>query len=394
MARPGGAKRGGGGPKRAPSGGPSRSCVEKLKSLADATRLEVLHLLAEGAKSVSGLQERLRIDQSLLSHHLAVLREAGLVRGRRAGKSVVYRLAEGVAVEGASTGIDLGCCQLHFVKPLARALLLLLSLLFTLPLAACGGDGAATRKLTLSGSSTMAPACAELGKAFTAHHPDVRVEVQAGGSSRGVADAQAGLVDLGMASRALKPEERAAGLFGSTLALDGICLIVHRDNPVTALSADQVVAIYRGAVRRWSDVGGIAAPITVVNKADGRSTLELFLAHFKLQAEAVRADVVIGDNAHGIKTVAGNRAAIGYVSIGSAELELQHGTAIRMVALDGVAASRDAVRAGRFPLQRPLTLVTRGEPAGLAAEFIRFTRSPEGAALLEAQAFVPLLHAE
>ena len=66
------------------------------------------------------------------------------------------------------------------------------------------------------------------------------------------------------------------------------------------------------------------ASITVVNKAEGRSTLEVFLHYFKLKNVDVKAQVVIGDNEQGVKTVAGNRNAIGYVSIGTAEYDATH----------------------------------------------------------------------
>lgn len=368
---------------------PSRGCVAKLKVLADTTRLQALHELVGGSRTVGDLQRALGVDQSLLSHHLAKLRDAALVVAERSGRTIRYRLADGVAAGGSTPGIDLGCCRLSFMEKAARLWIVATAMLGLLALGACGG-GTAQRKLALSGSSTIAPLAAELGKAFERLHPDVRVEVQAGGSSRGVADALSGVVDLGMASRALKPEEVAQGLTGSTIALDGLCMIVHADNPVGELSAAQIVSIYRGEIRDWSAVGGAAGPITVVNKAEGRSTLELFLAHFKLKAEEVRADVVIGDNAQGLKTVAGNARAIGYVSIGSAEVEREHGSPVKLLPLGGVAAGRGTVLDGTFPLQRPLNFVTRGAPVGLAAEFVAFARTPGACALVAAQSFVPL----
>jgi phosphate transport system substrate-binding protein len=370
---------------------PTRACVDKLRALAEPTRLDVLHELAEGPRRVGQLQRRLGIDQSLLSHHLAALRAAKLVATARNGRAIEYRLARGVAAPGPPAGINLGCCQLTFVAA-ARALGLAMSWVLLLPLllslAGCGERATATTKLTFSGSSTVAPLATELGRAFEALHQDVRVEVQAGGSSRGVADAQAGAVDLGMASRALKPDEIAAGLVGSVIAHDGIALIVHRDQPVAELSADQVRAVWRGEVRDWSVLGAPAGPITVVHKSEGRSTLELFLAHFALKPEEAKPDVVIGDNAQGVKTVAGNRGAIGYVSIGTAEFEMAQGVPIRALPLSGVPATRAAVRDGRFPLQRPLTLITRGAPTGLAAKFLEFARSEAGRTIVEQQAFV------
>lgn len=246
------------------------------------------------------------------------------------------------------------------------------------------------RKIVLTGSSTVAPLAVEIGKRFESQHPDVRVDVQTGGSSRGVNNARAGLADIGMASRALKALEDDLSSF--TIALDGIGIIVNRTNPVASLSKRQIIGIYTGAIKNWREVGGRDAFITVVNKAEGRSTLELFLHHFDLQSRAVKPHVIVGDNQQGIKTVAGNPAAIGYVSIGSAEYEANHGTPIKLLPLDGVQASVDNVRNGSFPLSRPLNLVTRTEPIGIVRDFIEFARSAQVADLMEAQYFVPLTH--
>ncbi|MDP1934037.1 MAG: phosphate ABC transporter substrate-binding protein, partial [Nitrosomonas sp.] len=131
------------------------------------------------------------------------------------------------------------------------------------------------------------------------------------------------------------------------------------------------------------------ARITVVNKAEGRSTLELFLQYFQLKNSEIKPHIIIGDNPQGIKTVAGNPHAIGYVSIGAAEYEAERGAPIRLLALDGVDASVANVRNGTFPLSRPLNLITSREPQGLIKRFLEFSRSPQIHDLVEAQYFVP-----
>lgn len=265
-------------------------------------------------------------------------------------------------------------------------ILLALTLFF---LAGCSKD-TSRNKLVLTGSSTIAPLVSEIGKRFEELHPNVRVDVQTGGSSRGIADARQGLADIGMVSRALKPDE--SDLFPHTIARDGVGLIVHKDNPVSALSDAQVDDIYTGKITNWKDVGGKDSTITVVNKAEGRSTLELFLDYFKLKNTDIKAQVVIGDNEQGIKTVAGNPDAIGYVSIGTAEYGASHGVAIKLLPVNGVAASTENVLNGTFPLSRPLNLVTKTEPQGLTKDFIEFARSKEAAGIVKEQYFVPIAH--
>lgn len=249
-------------------------------------------------------------------------------------------------------------------------------------------EGDLRGKLTLTGSSTVAPLVGEIAKRFEAQHPDVRIDVQTGGSSRGIADARRGTADIGMASRALKPEE--SDLTAHTIARDGISIILHCDNPVQSLSDEQVMAIYTGNTTNWSEVGGTRGPITVVNKADGRSTLELFLGHFKLKREDIQADIVIGDNQQGIITVSGDPNAIGYVSIGTATYEASQGTAIKLLPMAGVEPTLASVRNGTFPLSRSLNLVTHGEVSALAEAFIAFASSSEVNDLVEAQFFVPI----
>lgn len=243
-------------------------------------------------------------------------------------------------------------------------------------------------KLVITGSSTVAPVTLEIAKRFEKENPGVRIDVQTGGSSRGLNDARNRLADIGMISRALKDDED--DLTGYLIAMDGIGMIVHQSNTIEKLNDEQIAAIYRGEIENWSELGGEDLQITVVNKAEGRSTLELFLKHFTLKNSEIKADVVIGDNQQGIKTVAGNKGAIGYVSIGAAEFEEQNGTPIRLLAMEGVNASVANVRDGMFPLSRELNLVVKGEPSPLAKKFINYALSEDVHDLIKGQFFVPL----
>lgn len=249
---------------------------------------------------------------------------------------------------------------------------------------------AATDRLVITGSSTLAPLVAEMAKRFEAQNPGIRVDVQSGGSSRGVADARSGLADVGMASRSLKGSER--DLTPHTIAMDGVGIILHKSNSIGVLSDEQLKAIYRGQIKNWKEVGGQDLVITVVNKAEGRSTLELFLHYTGLKNSEIKAQMVIGDNQQGIKSVAANPGAIGYVSIGTAAYEENHATPIKLIALHGVSATVAHVKDGTYPLSRPLNLVTRGAPVGLAKRWVDFATSGAVNDLVEAQFFVPLAH--
>jgi phosphate transport system substrate-binding protein len=260
------------------------------------------------------------------------------------------------------------------------------ALLLTCTLALVSIAQAADDQLTMTGSSTVAPLALEIAKRFEKQHPGVRIDVQTGGSSRGINDARMGLADIGMVSRALKDSE--GDLTPFLVAMDGIGIILHESNAVSSLSDQQITAIYTGNIVNWQAVGGANLPITVVNKAEGRSTLELFLSHFGLKNSQIKAQVVIGDNQQGIKTVAGIPGAIGYVSIGTAEYEERRGTPVKLLPMRDQPATVAAVANGSYPLSRPLNLVVKGQPSGLVDDFIRFAQSDAVRDLIVAQFFV------
>ena len=191
-----------------------------------------------------------------------------------------------------------------------------------------------------------------------------------------------------MASRSLKADE--SDLTAHRLAMDGVCLIAHKDNPVASLTDAQVVAIYSGKARNWKEVGGPDKTIVVANKAEGRATLEVFLEYFKIDAAAIRADVIVGENQQAIKTVEGNPDAVAYVSIGTAAYEAANGTPIRLLRMNGIEPTNGHVADGSFPVARPLNFVTMGAPTGLAKEFLDFALSDKVHDLVEKHLFIPV----
>jgi phosphate transport system substrate-binding protein len=250
------------------------------------------------------------------------------------------------------------------------------------------GPAISGERLVLTGSSTVAPLAEEIGKRFESLHPGARVDVQTGGSSRGVHDAREGLADIGMVSRALKGSEQ--DLHAYTIAYDGIAMILHKSNPVKTLTTQQIVDIYTGKIRDWSEVGPGKGTIVVENKAEGRSTLELFLEHFKLNARDIRADMIVGDNSQAVKVVAGNPMAVGYVSVGAAVYEASNGTPIKPLPMDGVQPTVEAVAARKFPIMRELNLVLKRPPTGLVMEFLTFAQSEKVNDLISDLFFVPV----
>lgn len=270
---------------------------------------------------------------------------------------------------------------------MTRFLNLALSGLLTAAAAFSGAAGA-QNVITATGASTIAPLMSEIGKRFEETHPQVRVEVQSGGTSRGIADVRQGSARIGMVSRALHANEK--DLESLLIARDGIAMVVHKSNPVKALSREQVIAIYTGKIRNWKEVGGADLPITVISKADGRSTLEVFGQYFGLASRDIKAHIIIGDNQQEVRTVSTNKGAIGYISIGSAEYEASQGSPIRMLALGKLVPSTQAVASGAYPIARELNLVYRKPLSRDETALLAYMATPAAKKEIQAQFFIPV----
>lgn len=272
------------------------------------------------------------------------------------------------------------------IHPLVRSWLLLI-VFSVVVLGAAPNPLIAAQRLMVTGSSTVAPIALEIAKRFETKRPDIQIDVQTGGSSRGIQDVRVGLADIGMASRSLKPAEN--DLLSHTIALDAVAIITHADNPVQRLDRPQIIDIYTDKINDWSQIGKFEGPIVVVNKAEGRSTLELFLEYTNLLSNRIKADIIIGDNEQAIKIVAANPQSIAYVSIAAAIYNMENGLPIRIIAVDGIAPDIKSLAAGKLPMTRELNLVTVGEPNGIAADFITFAQSSAVADILDAFYVLP-----
>jgi phosphate transport system substrate-binding protein len=244
-------------------------------------------------------------------------------------------------------------------------------------------------RFLITGSSTLAPVLQRVAEDLQAVDPELCIDVETGGSARGSADAREGVSDAGMASRDLSPEE-SRELSVHRIAHDGVAMIVHASNPLAAIEKDDVVRIYRGEVASWAELGSGTGEIKVVNKAEGRATLAVFLEHFGLKNSEIRAAAVIGDNAQGVRLVAGNPGAIAYISIGEALSARERGEPIRLLALDGVEPTKETIADGSYPLRRGLFLLLPAEPGEIDRRILGHLASERGREIIERCGFVPV----
>lgn len=120
--------------------------------------------------------------------------------------------------------------------------------------AAAFEGGKVSGKIVVAGSSSVTPVMEKLKEAYEALNPNVEIELQQSDSSSGMTSTKDGVCDIGMASRELKSSELEAGLVPTTIAMDGIAVIVSPENPITGLTSEQVRGIYMGEIVDWSEV--------------------------------------------------------------------------------------------------------------------------------------------
>jgi phosphate transport system substrate-binding protein len=238
-------------------------------------------------------------------------------------------------------------------------------------------------RITFAGSTTLQPLAHELGQAFRERYPNVVLDIAAGGSIVGIQAIHDGTVDIGMASRALKPEE-AEGITHHQVAADVIAVVVHASNSVRNLTLEQLHDIYLGRITNWSEVGGADRPIVVVVRGKNSGTRgafdEIVLEKQEPVAPDLRTAVTAGDMA---AIVGENPDAIGYVGFGNVE------PGIKLVAIDDVLPSEETARDGSYRLVRPLLLLTGPLTHPLARMFVDFALGAEGQQIVEASGWVP-----
>ena len=191
-----------------------------------------------------------------------------------------------------------------------------------------------------------------------ADNSGVSVTYDPTGSGTGIEAAKNGTCDIGLSSRALKDEETAAGLVGTTVALDGIAVIVNADSKVSDLTVEQIAQIFTGAITDWSEVGGDAGTISCIGRAAGSGTRDGFETITDTKDTCVLAQELTSTGAV-IEAVKGNPNAIGYASLSA--VEGQEG--IKALTVGGVACSEETVLDGTYAIQRPFVLVTKEDTA-------------------------------
>lgn len=222
------------------------------------------------------------------------------------------------------------------------------------------------------GSTSVQPVAEKLAETYQSSHPDVKINVQGGGSSVGIKSAQDGTADIGTSSKELKSDEKK-GLSEYTLGQDGIVIAVNNNNTVSGLTTEQLKDIYSGKITNWNEVGGPDATIHLITREEGSGTLDAFEAIVMDKDTKIKSDAIVQSSTEAVKqSVKQDPDAIGFVSYAHMSDD------VKALTVGGVAPSDATIADGSYELQRPFLFLVKGTPTGDVKEFIDWVMSPEG----------------
>ena len=234
------------------------------------------------------------------------------------------------------------------------------------------------------GSTSMKNVIAALTEGFAEIEPGVTVSYDPTGSGAGITGATDKTLDIGLSSRALKDDEKA-DVDGTTIALDGIAIIVNNASKVGDLTVDQLKQMFTGEITNWSEVGGDDGEIVLIGREAGSGTRDGFESIVDVKDSCKYAQELTATGAV-ISAVEANPLAIGYASLSAV------GDTVKMVTVGGVECSEETVKDGSYEVQRPFVFVTNKSVtlSEQAQAFFDFATSADAADLIRTAGAVPV----
>lgn len=228
--------------------------------------------------------------------------------------------------------------------------------------------------IKLAGSTSMEKLCEAMAESFMEKNPGVTVTVEYTGSGAGLESLAAGSVDIGNASRDLKDEEKASGAVENIVAIDGIAVITNKSCSIKDVTSKDLAKIYSGEITDWDELGGKEQPIVVIGREAGSGTRDAFEELLEVKDGCVYAQELDSTGAV-LAKVAATPGAIGYVSLDVVD------DTVSELKIDGVEPTEEEILAGKYMLQRPFVMATKGEISGqneLVQAWFNYINSDDG----------------
>lgn len=243
------------------------------------------------------------------------------------------------------------------------------------------------KALLIAGSSTMKSLNDALKAAYFANHSNVDIVVAQGGSLPGLIALKRGAIDIAAMERDLTVEEDDLQTRNFLIARNTITFITHPSSAVKSLSQAQIQAILRGEITRWSEIGGVEAPIHLISRTPGSNSRQ-FVEDIVLSGGEISTSATELESTRLLsERVAADPLAFGFVAMKD-QKNITGG--VSAVKVDAIEATRSTILSGRYPYTQSLYFVLHKAAAGIAEDFIAFAQSAAGQAIVEAQHFVPV----
>jgi phosphate transport system substrate-binding protein len=240
--------------------------------------------------------------------------------------------------------------------------------------------------LTIVGNGPELRTIDLLTRAFEKANPRAYLDVVWDANSKPVE-----MVKSGQAHFAVTGTE-APGLLAVPIAWDGIGVLVHLSNFTKEITKQQVADIFSGTTTLWSDVGGPETKILVIDRPRNQNIRETFESQLGITGKITSVAKMIGSDEQVVTTVVGTLpplSAIAYLSLNQGLSVVSAGVPVRLLPIDKVEPEGPTVKDGRYPLRRPVLLLSKKEPHPLAEAFIQFVLSPAGQQLI-AETYIPI----
>lgn len=277
---------------------------------------------------------------------------------------------------------------------LAAVLMLALAAGCTTSEATASGSSQEKQTIKISGSTTVLPIIQKAADQYMTTHANADIQISGGGSGAGIQAIGTKTVDIGMSSREVTADEKAKypSFVITTVAQDGIAVIVNPANGIQHISLDQVRDIYLGTITTWNEMSGATVPgtsnrIVVIGRDSASGTRSYFDESILEKKTPTKQMLEKNSNGAVLQTVAQTPGAIGYVSIGFVSKDVK-ALPIWFNADRIVAPSLATIKDRSYPVSRDLYVITNGQPSGLASDFIRFILSPEGQKIVAEEGYV------
>lgn len=240
--------------------------------------------------------------------------------------------------------------------------------------------------VSTNGSTSMEEVIGALSESFMQEYPNVKVTYDATGSGSGIEAVSNGSCDIGLASRDLKDEEKSKGLEQTTIALDGIAIIVNKDNQMKDISLDQIAQIYTGQATDWSKVGGEAGEIAAIGREAGSGTRDGFETVTQT-ADKCKYSQELTSTGAVIEAVKNSKSAIGYASFSAVE----NNKDVKVLTVGGVECNEKNIKDGSYKVQRDFNLITKKDTklSDTAQAFFDFAKSKDVEKLITKAGAVP-----